>query len=711
MLRIFRNWTAVAVLSIALVACGQTPTPRLVKEGGCAPTHSSYLKQAPEVDGRITYCEQGDASIGELTTTSYPKGTRSVDVMMAGYPETDGVQILAVATDGSFTIPLKVANIGDSWKKITLEVPAQVYSHTFSLKLVDEATGTFGWAGLGNAPPTDLATGILTHLLPLAIAILTAHLWLVFAGCIFPANWNATERALCAVLTLGTACCCVIGGYVASPAFGTIVGYVAFAMPMLSLRSLMKDKPAFAVQLHALNRLLLPPLLLTGLIIWIGLYPFSWDGQDWQTPANRWRSLPMDSWLPLIFANMVSEGRLDIPMIGDWLSSDRPPLQSGLYLMFVHSWLPKGGLTYQALSTWAQSLLFVPLLALVSDLPRRSQRVAVLFSIALSPLVLLNGLFVWPKLLAAAFCAIFHIALFGYSGIARPARWWMGGIAAALAMLSHGGALFALVGSTGAVLVIRRREALPLLLRIGALSVVLYTPWIAYQRYIDPPGDRLLKWHFAGHIPVTQESFFNIFRSAYADLTFGQWVAGRVSNLNSLLHGSLSFFGDALMLIGNRNPTTIASIVENSFFYGAYSMWFASPLLLLPCLAYAFAKRRQSPSIRFPSDLAMSAGLSFLFWIMAMYEPGQTVIHQGAYFSFVASMLLVLLMLARCFPPVLYAVAVLNTCVAASAYAFDVPHDGTLPAIHTAAALALSIGMIVACGFASDQASKDRGNQ
>ncbi|CAD7724988.1 hypothetical protein LMG31884_37770 [Xanthomonas hydrangeae] len=708
MLRIFRKWNAIAVLSIALVACGQPPTSRVVKEGGCSPSHSSYLKQAPEVDGRITYCEQGDASIGELTTTSYPKGTQSIDVMLAGYPETDGIQILAVATDGSVTIPLKVANIGDSWKKITLDVPADLHSHAFSLKLVDKATGTFGWAGLGNAPPTDIASGILTHLLPLALAILTAHLWLVFAGCALPANWNPTERSLCAILTLGTACCCVIGSYVASPTFGTIIAYVAFAMPMLALRPLMKDRHAFTVQLHTLNRLLLPSLLLTGLIIWIGLYPFSWDGQDWQTPANRWRSLPMDSWLPLIFADMISEGRLDVPMIGDWLSSDRPPLQSGLYLVFVHSWLPKGGLTYQALSTWAQSLLFVPLLALVSDLPRRSQRVAVLFSIALSPLVLLNGLFVWPKLLAATFCAIFHIALFGYSGVARHTRWWMGGVAAALAMLSHGGALFALVGSTGAVLVLRRREALPLLLRTGALSVVLYAPWIVYQHFIDPPGDRLLKWHFAGYIPVTQESFFSILRSAYADLTFSQWIAGRVSNLNSILHGSFSFFGDALMLLENRTPTRIATIVENSFFYGAYSMWFASPLLLLPCLAYAFATRTQSRISRFPSDLAMSAALSFLFWIAAIYEPGQTVIHQGAYFSFVGSMLLVLLVLARYFPPVLYAVAALNSGIAAFTYAFDVSHHGTSLVIYTVATLVLTVGLVVACGLASGDTSEDR---
>ena len=32
----------------------------------------------------------------------------------------------------------------------------------------------------------------------------------------------------------------------------------------------------------------------------------------------------------------------------------------------------------------------------------------------------------------------------------------------------------------------------------GLLALVLYAPWLAYQRLYDPPGDRLLKWHLAG---------------------------------------------------------------------------------------------------------------------------------------------------------------------------------------------------------------------
>ncbi|WP_242786275.1 hypothetical protein [Xanthomonas translucens] len=661
---------------------------------------SRYLEQARDIDGRITYCEQGDASTGEIKTTPYQAGMRRVTVMMAGYPDTNGIQVLAVATDGSFALPLKTQNIGDKWKPIILELPAAAQEHAFYLRLVDGATGAFGWAGIG-IEQTDLSS-LATHALAMALAVFTAHLWLVLTGCLLPKALNPSTRSLWTILALGTVSGCVIAGYIVSPILGKVVAHSAFALPLLALalRVRREGRTLIFQQGAELHRLFLPSLILALLILWIGLYPFYWDGKDWPIPANRWRNLPMDSWLPLTFANMVHGGRLDVPMIGDWLSSDRPPLQSGLYLYF-HSLLPRSGLIYQGLSTWAQTLIIVPLLVLTRDLPKRSQRTVVILTLVLSPLVLLNGLFVWPKLLAATFCAIFHLALFGSSSIVRPTRWLMAGLAAVLAMLSHGGALFALVGSATAFLLLHRRQGVPILLKSGALALAAYVPWVVYQRFIDPPGDRLLKWHFAGHVPVTQDSFMHVLRAAYADLSFDQWFAGRIANLNTLFQGSLTFFGDAFTLFWNHGPAAIATIIHNSFFHGAYSLWFASPLWLLPCAVYALVRRRNPPSARFPFDLLLATCLSFLFWIVAIYEPGQTIIHQGAYFNFLVSMLLVLVMLARYLPPVLYAVAALNVSVAGFAYAFDITFAGRFTnAIYMVTTLALAAALLVACHLA-----------
>lgn len=58
--------------------------------------------------------------------------------------------------------------------------------------------------------------------------------------------------------------------------------------------------------------------------------------------SSRWTNppLPVDNVLPMIFADQIRSGQVSKPMFGDWLSSDRPPLQAGVYLLYsflIHS--------------------------------------------------------------------------------------------------------------------------------------------------------------------------------------------------------------------------------------------------------------------------------------------------------------------------------------------------------------------------------------
>ncbi len=70
----------------------------------------------------------------------------------------------------------------------------------------------------------------------------------------------------------------------------------------------------------------------------------------------------------------------------------------------------------------------------------------------------------------------------------------LAGVLGALAVLAHGGAVFAVVGLIPwAVARLGKRGWIALLV-LGAI----YAPWFAFQHVADPPGDRLIKWHFAG---------------------------------------------------------------------------------------------------------------------------------------------------------------------------------------------------------------------
>ena len=55
--------------------------------------------------------------------------------------------------------------------------------------------------------------------------------------------------------------------------------------------------------------------------------------------------------------------------------------------------------------------------------------------------------------------------------------------------------------------------------RIGAVSALTfftaYLPWLLYQKYYEPPGNRLLKMHLAGAPGVDSRGFIQALLVAY----------------------------------------------------------------------------------------------------------------------------------------------------------------------------------------------------
>lgn len=104
-----------------------------------------------------------------------------------------------------------------------------------------------------------------------------------------------------------------------------------------------------------------------------------------------------------------------------------------------------------------------------------------------TPLVLVNGAFVWPKLLAAA-CLCGAVALhFGKRHREDKFDLVTGlivGALCALAMLSHGGSAFVLVGMAMAALMLWRFGSFPYIVAAVVTLAILYGPWLAYQRFM-----------------------------------------------------------------------------------------------------------------------------------------------------------------------------------------------------------------------------------
>lgn len=662
------RWILLALVFL-LCSCSVRTDPSLHQSGGCAPSSSPFLKQDSRISGRISYCEQGDTFTGTIETAEYPAGTRRVELVLAGYPGNPGIVLSAVPTGAGAPIALQTPKPGEQWTTFVAAVPETLAKAPFRIRLEDRSTEPFGWAGLGGSN-FSLATNLLQNGLPMLAALLLANSWLIALIFCLPTRDHQPTRIINGMLALGCAALTIVAAFVISTSIGKLVSasLLLLPFPVALVRGWRRN--GIWTDLIGVQKALLPVLLLSVFVLWIGLFPFHWAGNTWEEPAARWLGLPMDAWLPLVFGNMLRDGRLDVPMIGDWLSSDRPPLQAGLYLLFYKLAPDSRGLVYQAVSTWAQALVLVPMNLLLARYMGRRGRALALFVLAMSPLVLLNSLFVWPKLLAAAFSIIYYLALFPRQG--RAHDWQVAGIAAALAMLSHGGALFFLVAATLLHLIWNRGVGGAMFLRTGITAVLIYSPWIAYQRFIDPPGDRLIKWHFAGKIPVSDESAAHAIVSAYSQLSLGDWLAGRVANLGVLVRGAVSFFEDAVRAVIYHDQAAISHLVKASFYQTSYSLWFASPLWLIPCFALPFMLRNHR---RFADSnlgaLLTTVMLSLAIWVLMMFEPRSTIIHQGAYASILLLEAVVLVALYRCLKPLFFVVCVANVMIAAAAYAFD----------------------------------------
>jgi hypothetical protein len=147
--------------------------------------------------------------------------------------------------------------------------------------------------------------------------------------------------------------------------------------------------------------------------------------------------------------------------------------------------------------------------------------------------IFFNNVYTWPKLLAASyFLSALAIAIDRdlkpsvYAGLL--------GALSALALLSHGAIAFALIGSVTLLLRPALFSMRPLVIA-AASSALLYAPWIAYQHWVDPPGDRLLKWHLAGQISITNQDAASAIAKSYESAGFEKVIAWKAENALSLI--------------------------------------------------------------------------------------------------------------------------------------------------------------------------------
>lgn len=352
---------------------------------------------------------------------------------------------------------------------------------------------------------------------------------------------------------------------------------------------------------------------------------------DWVTLTQR-RFLPgsfgHDSRLPMVFAQMLFHGDyLRAPVFLDWHNSDRPPLQAGIELLQR----PFGGFfelfTYQILGTICQCVWVPAVWALCRAMSVSARRtgLVVLFCM-LSGFFLFNSVYVWPKLLAGG------LVVWAMAILLQPLRQGtkptpgaaaMAGLAAGLGYLAHGGAAFTLIAL--AVLFVAPPYFIGIRQALSACAVfaVLLLPWTLYQRYYDPPGNRLLKWHIAGVVAIDARTTWQALSDQYSRLSAGQTLINKGDNVLRLFPG-----GGAFKSFDNWRVAEYYLVVP--------AVGVLNFAWLLFGATWVFRRWTAKDADRGAARLVLCAALlAILDWVLLMFggeSAGDlTVVHQGSY--------------------------------------------------------------------------------
>ena len=327
---------------------------------------------------------------------------------------------------------------------------------------------------------------------------------------------------------------------------------------------------------------------------------------------------PGDNIIPFIFAQRIYDRAPIRPFCcGDWLSSDRPPLQAGIFLLQRPLRVAGNtGLQYQLLGTLLQCLWVCAIWTLLRTIGIGRTRVdQTIGLLAFSGFLFYNSAYVWPKLLAATFIVFVYSILSRAALDKRPltgSETVLGSLCFVLALLAHPGSVF----SAPAVLIflIWRRNLLSLRDAAAALVLigVFLVPWTLYQKFYDPPGDRLLKMHLAGIMEPDSRNIVQALRDSYSRLSAKEIVEFKWANVETVL-GVAPWRG---MRVSQREYIPEAIGILNLGWFVAAIQW---------------VRRRRTAALPYTGYMIAAALLNLLVWCVIMFGPAQTMTEHGSY--------------------------------------------------------------------------------
>lgn len=432
--------------------------------------------------------------------------------------------------------------------------------------------------------------------------------------------------------------------YFAPPAVGPTGAYLVL---FGSLGLIAWAAPAAARERQLTRRLAVPLGLWVAATLFVASFGFLYGdpGEPLISSGLRFATDPSpfasDSAIPLFNSQWLFEGHPGSPPVfpGEWQFADRPPLQAG-YVLFnrvFETGMP--ALRYEMLGIALQQLWIVALWALLAA-ARVARRTSVLVVLAalVGDVVLVNGFYVWPKLMGAAFL-LAALALLVSPGepLVRTRPWSLAlvGVLGGLALLCHGSSAFGLI-PLAAVALWRGLPDWRWAVAGAAALLLVFGPWLGYQRYGDPPGNRLAKWSLAGSPAVDERGTLEAIADAYEQAGFARVVDNKYRNFLTMIGGNPASgpsgdgpfpygavpeeIGDAVGALGDGDYEEAISKVREIRQW--HEVWLLGLLpLFLPLILYGRLRGawRDGPEWQLARFCLFFCGIGLVVWGLLMF--------------------------------------------------------------------------------------------
>ena len=201
-------------------------------------------------------------------------------------------------------------------------------------------------------------------------------------------------------------------------------------------------------------------------------------------------------------------------------------------------------------------------------------------------------------------------------------------------MLSHGSSIFGVIP----LVVLALWRGFPSWRWVGAAilgGLALMGPWVAYQHYADPPGNRLLKWQLGGDIEIDSKGTLEAIEDGYSEVGFDGALDLKEENFGEMVgwpRGKEEYEA-AIDALEEGKPGIAAAKVRGLRFFSLLP--FLGILLIAP-LAMVLARlrriRHDDEEWRFALDCFVFLLVACICWGLLLFgtPESRTTIHVGS---------------------------------------------------------------------------------